>query len=480
MQINQKYEQTIKFRDLFFHILYHWRSLLVILLAGMLIGGGYHFISFSLKAEKKEDPQVAEQTGVTGDTISGMELSLSEINGIRSANTYLELLEGYRKYYENSLLFRINPFEEWVAVKTYRIDQPEENIVTRTKTWLPAYYASFWNVTDKEELEKVFGSGDLQYVSEVITMFDGNKAITGANDSMEGMGSVFSVKVIGTDQESAEKRMTYVSGLIENQCHDQIASLYPHEIEIMGESILTEVDTALLSQKESFGKNITNDQKALDDILKSLDSVELQNKGTEVQLVTKKTAQGKKISIKYTLKYALALGGAGLVFLVVVYAVLYIFGGVLHSSEDLKAGYMLPAYGEFEHSRARKPGKGLDGMIEKWERKGRKGNDREVYDHICALLMTNYANKKVLLTGTVPEEKISLLLQNMRQRLDENALRLEAQAGFSDNTGAIPATKEADAVLIVEEKHHSRLSDIRKMAETLQLNQANVSGCIVL
>ena len=43
-----------------------------------------------------------------------------------------------------------------------------------------------------------------------------------------------------------------------------------------------------------------------------------------------------------------------------------------------------------------------------------------------------------------------------------------------------PASAKADAVLIVEKKHQSRFSEIRKMAEALQINQANVRGCIVL
>ena len=466
MQINQKYEQTIKFRDLFFNLLYHWRSLLIVFLAGVLVGGGYYYLSQSTKNEN------------AAKTVAETEATLSDMNNQASAVTYLELLEGYQEYIENSILYKINPFDEWVAVKSYRVDQTEENIVTRTKTWLASYYASLWNNVTEDGLEEAFGTRELRYASELITLYDGNRAITGSNDAVEGMGSVFSLQVIGADKAAAERGMKYVSGLIENACQAEIAEVYPHELVIMGSSVVSDVDTSLISKKESFNKNITADQKALEEIQKKISPEQLNEQETEGE--KSPSVVKHKISRKALIKNGLILGIAGMAVLLVIYSIAYIFKGVLRSGDDLKAGYMLPVYSEFYHSRARRPGKGLDGLIEKWEQKGKSKSEQETCRHLCALLQSNFENKCVLLTGTISAEDLESLTKGMRPWLNENKVELKTGARFSENAEAIMASGKADAVLIVEKKQQSRLSEIRKMAEALQINRANVCGCIVL
>ena len=45
MQLNKEYERVISVRDLFFHLLYRWRSILAAALIGALLLGGYAWIS---------------------------------------------------------------------------------------------------------------------------------------------------------------------------------------------------------------------------------------------------------------------------------------------------------------------------------------------------------------------------------------------------------------------------------------------------
>jgi hypothetical protein len=65
----------------------------------------------------------------------------------------------------------------------------------------------------------------------------------------------------------------------------------------------------------------------------------------------------------------------GAFLLVAIYAVKYIMSGVLHSGSELSERYGLPVYGEFAKSRARRPGKGLDKLFEKWEFKHASSED---------------------------------------------------------------------------------------------------------
>jgi hypothetical protein len=48
------------------------------------------------------------------------------------------------------------------------------------------------------------------------------------------------------------------------------------------------------------------------------------------------------------------------------------------------------------------------------------------------------------------------------------------------HSDSIEDAAKADAVILVEEKHVSRLKDTDRMAETLMISGANVIGCIVI
>lgn len=455
MQINQQYEQTIRFRDLFFYLLYRWRSLLVICLAAILLSMGV-FSFFGINAEP-EDPLFDAE-------------ALLESSRLDEA-MYRELIAGYQDYKEKSLLFRIDPFAKWVATKTYRIDQPDEgDDLSKTKAWYASYYAALWNNTTEENLQEVFGTADLQYIDEVVHMYDGNKAITGSNETTEGMGGVFSLKVFGVNMEEAEKRAEYISSLVENDCYQQINTAYPHQLVVTGESIVTEVDKDLPGKKEDVTKGLTSAMKSLENTLKkqeeyAAEAAELRKTGT-LHIV------------KSSAKKGIAVGIACLAAAIACYAACYVLSGRLRSGDDLKIGYRLPVFAEFDTSYARKPGKGIDGLIEKWEKKGKKNQRKQIISNLQTLLRTNFAGQRLVLTGTLPENEYASLMNEIEKEKDTAETRLEAS--FLSNPKAMEDAGKADAVLIVEKKQLSKMSEIREMAEQLQMNKANVSGCIIL
>ena len=54
------------------------------------------------------------------------------------------------------------------------------------------------------------------------------------------------------------------------------------------------------------------------------------------------------------------------------------------------------------------------------------------------------------------------------------------QADILRNSDAIADAGKADAVVIVEKKHISRMKDIGRMAEILEISKAKVIGSIIL
>ena len=167
------------------------------------------------------------------------------------------------------------------------------------------------------------------------------------------------------------------------------------------------------------------------------------------------------------------------ILLVVVYAVKYIMGGLLHASGELSERYNLPVYGEYASSRSRRSGKGLDKLLEKWEFKHALTDVNAVDSGVCVLLDERFAGKSVLLTGTVPEARLEALADRLRKKLG-GVCEVAVRGDLPVNAEAIAAVKAVDAVILVEAKHVSKHVNIERAAEQLSISDADVAGCIVL
>jgi ElaB/YqjD/DUF883 family membrane-anchored ribosome-binding protein len=231
----------------------------------------------------------------------------------------------------------------------------------------------------------------------------------------------------------------------------------------MDEEVRSRIDGNLLTRQDEIYNQILGWQTMLKEQKEALNELEDKKEPTKPVGIIKFAAIGFILG-------AFLLAG--------IHVVRYIGGGKLHKGSELSENYGVPVYGEFIKSRARRPGKGLDRLFEKWEFR-HASSDEAVINDIVALIRERNDGKRVLLTGTLAQEKLESLRQKLRPGLDD-VVYLEIAGDFLTNGAAITDASQADAVVMVEEKHVSRLQDIRREAELLIMGSANVTGCVLV
>lgn len=454
MKINREYEQVIDLRDLFFHLLYRWRSILVAALIGAILLGTYQFITL----------ETTHRAGKLTKAEKQWEVDLQEFqdslrNARNNVKTFTNLIKEKNAYLDESVYMNLDAQNEWYAYRCYyiKVDQavldalPESVQEDPADRVAAAYTATLKSGLDPAEMEALLGTSKREYIDELVSV------------GSDAASNIVTISVIAGSEEDVNRQLDYFDNRLNTVCAPKAQAVEAHTLTLMDEDVRSRIDGGLSTKQDEINKQILDWQESLKEQREILNELE------------DKKEPKKPVGIK---KFAAIGFIIGAFLLAAIYAVKYIMSGLLHSGSELSEHYCLPVYGEFAKSRARHPGKGLDKLFEKWEFKHASSDDA-VVEEIVAILRERHNGKRVLLTGTVSGDKLNNLSQKLQSRL-EDAVRVEAEGDFLTNNAAIAGASEADAVVMVEEKHASRLNNIEREAELLIMSSANVSGCVAI
>lgn len=464
MRLNKTDVVEINLRDLFFNILYHWRSILAAALAGALLLGGYAFLSNRNRSAQNTGNAVKEQTGNSVRSNYGM-----------SNRVYEQLLEESTDYCENAVSMKTDPFRGWFAEAVYavvaeRTGTEQAGAADPSVMIAKAYPLLVPGMADADELKNIFGGAGAEYIREVI--WTGAVADSESNISQTGTGNgvywptnSFRIGITAPERETAEKALAYIESALEEVSKGEIQQMGAHRLVKLSHSVSQTVSDKLLLRQENTAKRIAAWQKAITD----------NNTAINKAPASSGSAGGRK-SVK---KFALLGILLGLVASCGIWFVVYVTAGKLRSGETLKNRIGIPVLGELRHLKGRSPGKGIDGLIGRWEYRRNPADNGAVIDNICALIRERRGDGPVLLTGTIPGDRISELCKNLTERLGDT-VELRSEGDFQTNSRAITEAAGAAAVILAEEKDVSRIPQIDSMAEKLMISGASVIGAVVL
>ena len=465
MTITRDYEAPVRVRDVFFHILYRWRSILAVAVCcGLLLGGIQYWSEVSAHGRgeaTREEERYARDLETYRTNVEKYE---TESQG------YQNLLEERIAYWEKSLLMQLDPAAVWTAERKYRVAGGGE----KTLAILGIYGNAMFTDHDAAALEEAFGSGNYWFVSEV------------AGVTLEGEEILLTARA--ATEEAARKGLNYLTEKTE-AAGARARAIGDHTLELVGERVLLGAMEELLEKKKTANEDINWARSMTDKSRKSLESV---------------IAGGEpKAPGSAAVSRGLTGAGLGLLIMIAVYLGHYLLRGKLRRGEEMAAPYGVPIYGEMNRSGARKSGRGMDGLIEKWQfRKDRK-DDATVWDNAAALVRAALAHDAaagsaaapgasaagvadskdaaagLLLAGTAGEAVLAGAAAELSARLGSE-IKIEVAAAFPDRPGAAEAAGTAAAVLWVEEKHVSRTEKIREAAVAFEAAGANVIGAMIV
>ena len=305
MTINKNYKTTISLRDLFFHVLYRWKSILLVAVICAIGFGAYQF--FYLKGIHDAGKQTEEERTFQ------INLQLYQVR-LTDAKNKVDMItqeiEGQQEYQKESLYFNLNPQNVWIGSAEYHIEVVQEEIETLSTgstidpadSLLPYYLIPLGGETDQEELKEAFNTDRTEYINELVTVepnFDSNTV---------------SVRVLGKNQEDVEKALAYLDQRMNEISSGKAQRIKKHQLTLIGQTVALGSDKDLAEQKalqtEAMNTNIQTLMTA-QDTLKALDT-------------EKAIPQPPGTHILKMIVIGLLLGG---ILVTVLYILLYEFNG---------------------------------------------------------------------------------------------------------------------------------------------------------
>ncbi len=437
----------INLRDCFFHVIYHWKSIILAAIIGALLFGGYAL------AKAQFSNFLGKNTSTEIEYQQNLEKFQQQKNEIEANITSLtDNFESAINYKEKSILY--NALNLITAKRVYSLqinslnsdEKAEEK--NQAATVLLLYQTSLLNDADIVRLKELFKVEELEYISEVV------------NVSKTEDGRLITLEIVGKDIETVEREMEYLSSVMETITKGKIQKLVSHELLFLTETNTVEVSEEYLKNQKLFDERFTAVQANLEKNIEELENLKIPTLPT--------------ISRS---KYALIGLFVGAILMVLYYVASYVLSGILHTAKELQIRYSIPLYGDYPSHRAR--GHLLSSIIDKWEFHGVNTDTSSISKSICSLLHETCIGKKVVLTGTVSKDQLTQLQVSLQRQLEDDIMINIVPDFLSDGT-AIVNVKKADAVLIVEQKYSTKIEDLDRIISMLSIAGARIIGSIVL
>ena len=453
MQLNKNQDVRINLKDLFFYLLYRWRSILAAALFGaiLLCGLQYWIITSTHNAGK----QTKDERQYQLDLQNYQENLESAKTTIQEATKAQQSLNTYRN---ESVYFNLDPQALWTASNQYlvKVDQsvtdklPQGSSLDPADSILSAYKTPLSEATD-EELMEAFGTERTEYIGELV------------KTEVSTTENTVTVTVVAATKEKAEAAMTLLNSKMEMLAAEKAQKTDKHTLSLVGGEVKLGANEVLSKKQTELAKTAKENQEILQEARRQLDQLEASGEPNK---------PGTHLLRMAVIGFML---GAAVLFF--IYVATYAFQGKINCSNDLTERYHLPLLGEFHKSGHLHSLKGLDRLIAKREL-GASPDPEAIYDHISALIAMKQDKQILLLISTLPGTKLMPVCEALSKRLEDRTIRVQAEMLY--NSDAIEEAARADAVILVEEKHISRIKDTDRMAESLKICEANVIGAIVL
>jgi len=446
MQINQKYEKELNLRDLFFHILYHWRSILAV---AIVIG-----IAFGLLGGMIGNKKVTE---VSGDAMENYEYEKKKLE--ENVDRWLRARNINREYLDNSLYMKLDGMHTYCARRRYlvQVDLEALNITDAeyaaetSSNVLQVYGYVLEQDLNEQELMEAFGTSEMIYIREI------------AKVEIDSKTNQIMITVMSTTSERAEKGCDYLGKKVE-ELTEKAQEIAAHKFVLVSKGTFTDSNKSLVINQQDninlYNEYNTNYENAV-------------NRLNALKMPTTSLTSKNEMLARGLIGFI-----AGFIVMIFVTAIRYLFSGRLHNGRDLSRQYTLPIFGEFKQSRAWRSGKGIDKLIEKWEFRSDHRTDESVYCNIAALIQDQPEVKKVALISTLPEKEGKPVQERLQSYLEGAEVKLVPD--FLSSGCAVSETTSADAALVLEKKNKTRNVDLNQMAGMLQVSSANIIGAIVL
>ena len=459
MKKNPNYEPEIDIKDMFYHILAKWRSIIVVIILCTAAFGGYGYLKTHVLNDGN-DKEYEKELDRYNKEVEIYEKSNQRVDDLVAS--YNKQIDDLNEYLEKSVRMNIDPQNEWVATcdffvvvdKSVLEELPDSNVQDPADSLLGYYQSVFQEIAYDSEAQKIAGVSEEKYLNELVSWI----ISTGTNS--------FSISVIGKSEQQVRDILDFYTEKIDGEIKDMADSVMKHTLTHAWDMAYMRVDQNLVTEK----KNAV-------DTISSLRTSIAKARTEQLALVEPaEEAPAKPSGLKKYIIIGFLLGG----FLVAGYhAVRYLTANKLRNADELQEHYNIPLYGELPNSITRKPSKGIDKLIEKKRSKKNKVDKKVVCEQIAALIGKELVDKKVMIVSSSNSDKVNDFYDILSEKIGSK-VSLSLVQGFIEESGSVDKINGTDVIIITEIRDETNMVDIDRMGEILGISGCIVKGYVVL
>lgn len=482
MYNNYEDDMEIDLVDLLFYLLKKWRSLIVAVMIGAILGAGLYVV----KNHQQQVEQAAQEAELLkndeDEAFDEKDYNISKDTKVNMdiAYQYRQLYNKQLEYNQKSIIMQLDPNEVYAGVLEYYISAENNTEL------ISELYQSILNDDDVlEELKDASGlKCETPYIKELISSEDGNDKNVAINVNSNGENvekhSFVTYKVVSTDQKSCEKMLQVLRERVEALRAEYEETYGAYGVSEVSSAISQVTDTTYLNaQKENVDRlsNYLTTMKNAESAFPDDEKTYYTNKYLVKEYVDSDNAEEAKAVLLEEAEPVSKIKwlAIGVILLIMIwggyYVVKYILDKKVKTTSELQSTYHLQVIGRVS-AREQKT-RGIDGLIDRIYRNLREHPDSLPY--VVQAMNAMEGGNAVLCGNTeVPE------VQTVMEQLAADCGGLQKGEFSSKNAASLEKAKAAGKEILVVCVGKTRRGEIERELESCRLQKIHVAGVIVV
>lgn len=486
-------EREIDLLDMIADILSHWRGLLVALIIGAVLMGGFSYVKSYRNIQStptvEEEPEldelaVEEQLTQLEDSLSDSEKA-AVLTTVDDEREYL-----YKdKYFQESVYMQLDPLDIVQTELVYRIQAEDEGLAQHLGT---LYKNIVGGVGLYDWVEQQTGI-DAAYAAELISVST-NPEIFVRNGANISTGSDnLKVTVIQKDEETCGQLAAAVSSYMEQQQKNLVKELGNHELILLSETSGKIISTDMMARQIDYGNQVSNlrsgiasakagftaDQQKYYDLLTGEEETreaEMDQKDTTTE--EEPVLASPSVSKKYVLLGAVlfAFVYAGILFLI------YIFNSKIRVSDELQSLYHIPLIGVVVKNSKKKfiLDKWVDDLRYYGKRKFDAKQSMELAFAAVKIVAVKNKLNTICLMGCNLEAGAGSVCENLKTALEKEGVNVTVLDNVLYNAESMEKVEAMTGVVLVEKAGSTLYNEVANELALLKRQDITVLGGIIV
>lgn len=494
-------EREIDLIDLMWKVAFAWKQCLVVgIICAMLLPGIMYLKdmrSYSASLQKQQEVESAkgnlskeEQRALLAENLTN-----DEMVAVDTAVMYTRELDAAMKYYDNSPLMKIDPYNsdelvlEYYINSGYEMDENGVNKESYTEALSIAYINLVNNGSVANSVADSTGLSSADLSELIYASAEGNNVIV----------NNVTIRILGADEDTRTAIATGIKAEIEKSKATIANAIGAHEITELSEYTVRRVNTEILDKQASAKSKIATASNNLENYKKAMseDQLNVLNGllGIEEDVVLEGETSGaatseadtasaeviEPVKPSFSKKYA-AIGFVLGIFIVAgIIFLKEVLSGTLHYASEFKDLFGIDLIGVV---RKEKEYKGLDKLLYNLRYKNkRQMSEEEAIRHLVksiGLLCKEKDVNRLFVSGSCMSE----LGENIRTAISNELAPKGIVATYGDNVSfdkeSLEAANDIKNMIVVEKVNVSVVEDIAREIETVKEHGVNVIGGVLL